>query len=375
MQYRRFLKTVHIIDSMGMGGAQTSLATLLPELKKLGVQPRVAALAATRVQVPLENQIPLSFYPGNSTDSSARKEAWIRQECLGASLVHTQLTLATLLTRRALRRESLPMVTTLHGIWYGDSFVKSYPWPGRWKIRWMRWREKTTLTARTFLLADCQAVADAFRGYAALEPARIACVSNAIAAGFFALSRENRTTPVYPLVSVARLSPEKNQALILEALARIPQSRRPAVHFFGEGRDRQRLEQLARQYQIQASFHGIEADLATVFRQAGLFINASKIEGQPLVVLKALAAGMPCLLSDIPPHREMAADSAYYFSPFGPGECAQALEKAWGNPDFSNQLGAEGPARAAEARPDRVAFWLHDYYRRVLSGHVLSAMG
>lgn len=40
-----------------------------------------------------------------------------------------------------------------------------------------------------------------------------------------------------------------------------------------------------------------------------IYISASKSEGLPMSVLEALSAGIPCLLSNIPPHREIAREA------------------------------------------------------------------
>ena len=54
--------------------------------------------------------------------------------------------------------------------------------------------------------------------------------------------------------------------------------------------------------------------LATLFRQAALFVLPSDVEGLPLVLLEALGYGTPVLASDIPPNREVLGDLGHTFA-------------------------------------------------------------
>jgi len=62
-------------------------------------------------------------------------------------------------------------------------------------------------------------------------------------------------------------------------------------------------------------FAGVQpADrLRTLYENAALFVHPSYHEGCPIVVLEALAADAPILVSDIPAHREVGLDPAAFF--------------------------------------------------------------
>lgn len=120
-----------------------------------------------------------------------------------------------------------------------------------------------------------------------------------------------RTDRGFTVVSVGRLQAVKDPLAIVDAFARSfgddPSAR---LVFVGAGELSEAVAARARDAGL-----GDRVELTgliprdQVFRRcadADVFVSASHGEGLPVAVLEAMAAGCPVILSDIPPHREVA---------------------------------------------------------------------
>jgi len=113
----------------------------------------------------------------------------------------------------------------------------------------------------------------------------------------------------FTVVSVSRLVPIKNHATVLRAFARCRKDGDRLV-YVGEGSERQSLssEIAARRLEDDVELLGL-LSREQVYRRmasADVYVSASHGEGLPIAVLEAMVARRPVILSDIPPHREIA---------------------------------------------------------------------
>lgn len=101
------------------------------------------------------------------------------------------------------------------------------------------------------------------------------------------------------LISVSRLGKEKNITFLLEAMARLRGQCPRGVRLFivGEGNQRQQLEAQINDLQLSdcVTLVGPVApeDIAYYYQMADIFVFASKSETQGMVLLEAMAAGLP----------------------------------------------------------------------------------
>jgi glycosyltransferase involved in cell wall biosynthesis len=99
-------------------------------------------------------------------------------------------------------------------------------------------------------------------------------------------------------VCVARLEPQKNQAMLLEAFARaFITEPRAQLWLAGDGGCRDGLERRARELRVEnrARFLGQRADVPQILAAADVFVLPSRNEGNPLALMEAMAAGLPVI--------------------------------------------------------------------------------
>lgn len=73
-------------------------------------------------------------------------------------------------------------------------------------------------------------------------------------------------------------------------------------------------------------FGGRVEDVQQWLHAADVFVSPSRSEGLPNAVMEAMACGLPCVLSDIPPHRELLEREPAAGELFAPGDAAMMAD-------------------------------------------------
>lgn len=128
------------------------------------------------------------------------------------------------------------------------------------------------------------------------------------------------------LLSVGEMNKGKNHRMVIGALAALG---RKDVHYLicGQGKLRRRLRQYAKRLGVSGYIHmpGYQEHMEWVYQNADLFVFPSVREGMPAALMEAMAAGMPCVVSDIRGNRELIRDPAVRFSLKQPRQLRQRL--------------------------------------------------
>jgi glycosyltransferase involved in cell wall biosynthesis len=149
--------------------------------------------------------------------------------------------------------------------------------------------------------------------------------------------------------TVGGLRPEKDHATLLRALAELPAARAVVV---GGGALGPELRALADDLGVagRVDWRGPVADTAPCYAAFAVFVLCSRTEQLPLVLLEAMASGLPVVATDVGDVRAVLPpeQGAFVVPPGDAGALAAALRAVLGDPALAAALGAKNRARAAE---------------------------
>ena len=103
------------------------------------------------------------------------------------------------------------------------------------------------------------------------------------------------------IISVGRLSREKGFDLLLHALRQLDvEKSQYHLHICGEGPERESLENIIKAYGLKnkITFHGFVQNVFDFYKQADIFVLASRREGFPNALIEAMHYGLTCVSSD-----------------------------------------------------------------------------
>jgi glycosyltransferase involved in cell wall biosynthesis len=153
------------------------------------------------------------------------------------------------------------------------------------------------------------------------------------------------------VIAVGRICVEKNYDCAIRGIAML-KSQAPDFNvrylICGDGPEKKRLATLAAELEADGciQFCDSRTDIPELLAAGDIFLSTSSVEGMPLSVLEALTSGLPCVLSAIDQHYEIARNmpGCVFTPPNSPDEVSQALQALMKDPMSPNVLrGAREP--------------------------------
>lgn len=296
-------RVLHIIPNFGSGGAECMAVNLMCGLVQDGFDMAAVSLydrQGTDLELMLQERgIPV-WYLGKRRGFDPRM--YIRLERLLGKLqpdvIHTHRYLLRYLWPLPAYRRAAVRVHTVHNV-----AEKEVDAPGRWL-------NHVAFRSGVVPVAIAHAVSLSLRRVYGLRATPL--IPNGIPVERYNNPTVSRTNwrlaegfddEAVLFVSIGRLDPQKNHTLLLKAFAEGPAATDPHSHLLivGEGLLRPILEQQAITLGLshRVRFLGFRTDIPEVLAAADVFVLSSDYEGNPLVIMEAMAAGKPVIATAV----------------------------------------------------------------------------
>jgi colanic acid/amylovoran biosynthesis glycosyltransferase len=174
------------------------------------------------------------------------------------------------------------------------------------------------------------------------------------------------------ILNVARMAPTKGHSILVDALAEMEgHGVQVCATFAGDGPRRQAVEQLIHtrgmETRIQIAGAVGQDDIRTLYAWADVFCLPSFAEGLPVVLMEAMASGLPVIATRIAGVAELVEDghTGLVISPGRVDELVEALRRLGRDQDLRGEMGRFGREKViAEFSVDANAKRLLDIFLR-----------
>ena len=349
-----------VVDSLGAGGAERSLAEMLPGLRASGFDMRITTLI--RRDKGFHDEVERGGFPVYVLGSRGRlgRVAELRRHLRmeRPALVHTMLFEADIAGRLAAARTGIPVLSSLVAVAYD---------PVRFRdphVRPMRLRAARSIdgwTARR-LTEHFHAVTETVKESAVtvlrVPPHRVTVIHRGrdpVALGEPGPDRRRRirgrlgiSEDAVVVIAVGRQEYVKGHEHLFEALAPLLREhpRLVALVVGRTGAHTARLEERQRSLGLgdRVRLLGHRPDVPDLLAASDVFAFPSLYEGFGGSALEAMALGLPVICSDLPTLRGLveADRTALVVPPGSPGPLRAALERLLTDAELRRRLGGRG---------------------------------
>ena len=310
------MRVVQLLPSMRRAGAETVVYTLSAGLARHGVEVDLAIMGG---RFDYENELAdsgvrvfrLGLFEGPVRFYQRLLRRRIEERTLSLlmerrpDILHCHLPHGLIFSSNAAARLGIPTFYTMHGV--NTSILD------QGIVAWWRRHEyvRAIRVSRCSLLAVSAAVEERMSGIARQAHADpIQVQVNPIDLGAIVscpgVPRPKGGEKV--AVMVGTLYPLKRVRVGLAAIRKLrDQGARVELWVVGNGEDRSALERLSAELGIEnnVKFLGVRRDVPQILKSCDLLWLLSEHEGLPMVVLEAMAAGVPVVATDVPGTNEL----------------------------------------------------------------------
>ena len=362
------LRALHVINGEHYSGAERVQDLLALRLPEFGVDVGFAALKPGRFAKVRESQdTPLFELPMRSRwewSVAKRLANLVREQ--EYDLLHAHTPRGALVASLAAKQAGVPLVYHVHSPAGRDSTRRVQNWINKQLERWTLRRAEQLIAVSPSLR---QLMIDT--GFPA---ERVTCICNGVPAS--QLQSKRRPEGTWTLAMIALFRPRKGTEVLLQALSLLRERGCPvrlrAVGGFETPAYEAEIRALAHELHVadMIDWTGFTSDITSELARTDLLVLPSLFgEGLPMVVLEAMAAGIPVVATNVEGVSEAVIDgeTGRLVEPGNAIELAAAIESnVCGDADYAALGSAAKACHAARFSDRAMAEQVAGVYREVI---------
>ena len=356
------VRVLHLIPGLTGGGAERQLTMLAATQAARGHEVHIAVSRPELPELLMGNAlVHVHQLPVRSNHDPMLFVAIRRLiKSTGAEIVQTWLTMMDVMGGVA--------AMSAKRAWILSERSEAAMYPATWKNS-LRARLGKSASA---IVANSEGGAG-YWAHVGVSPSRLAVVPNAVNVAEVADASVCELPAACvgkPLVLfVGRFTVEKMPFVLIDALARVTTRSDAMALLCGSGPLEEQMHASVRQHNASERiiFAGHRSDVFGLLRHASVCVAISCIEGTSNVMLEAMAAGCPLVVSDIPAYRQLLHSTNALIVPLNDAEAtAAAILSTLNDPAAANDRALRARACVAELSPENISVALDAVYSRVL---------
>ncbi|MCP4591007.1 MAG: glycosyltransferase [bacterium] len=362
-------RILYVITDLETGGVPLFLHRLATHAQRSGLNVSVCSLAPPG---PVSGMLTEAAVPNIGLDATGPWDWRVLERLAGhigevrPDLVHALLFHANVSARAACLLNGFPTNRLVCEI---QTVEIERPWHLVVEKHTQRW-------CRT-IVGNSPSVIEHLRSAARVDPSRLQLIFGGVDAGPIEAARAVGRTALGihnddpTLLWVGRLDPVKGLDELLGAFARVAETCPCNLLLAGDGAYRPRVEQLIDDSPVRRRIFllGSRSDVPVLLKTADVFVFPSRTEGMPNALLEAMAAGLPCVATDVPGCRDVVTHQVdgLLTQPSDPGDLAASILRLLSDSTLAQRLAAAARAKVRrEFSLDRCLSAYLELYDRIL---------
>jgi glycosyltransferase involved in cell wall biosynthesis len=170
---------------------------------------------------------------------------------------------------------------------------------------------------------------------------------------------------------VGRFTEQKGIDVLLHAVTEIQNQHTVfRVWLVGDGPLRAELEEWVAKENLSSivQFLGYRSDIPAILQASDVFVLPSRYEAMPISLLEAMAAGLPCVVTNVGDNAKVVEDgiTGIVVPPENPEALATALRKMLAEPEMRRAMGEAARKKAQQYSVERMAARIAEVYEELL---------